>query len=519
MYSCPNYFFEVVLILFRKYDGILLASPLKRLIFVAVSPLNSTYYMKKILIYMVALSLVAFAGSCKKGQSGHADDVDSLALDSTSEDLLPMFLYYHNPDNMQIMFWTSLEKPYEPDSAWTLQVKTRKYEQEYTKLLVSDGRWVDVKFRDEQLKDPDGKDLMIWALHREEVPSCGIRYAFENISDTSYMKGEYGAQMLVLVTDDYLKTHKQLKVESFGWENRRKMDASVVEKLEEQYQMKAQRSVMTCKMEDGRYAYGVVQFKPQNKKVMALQVLTDGTEIYVSEEERTVDEDESSIWNVDDGGEYVPSNILAAFEGAKGLHLCYVRHAAESTETGWISVGKDKKLNIFPNASYYNYVDEPLPFYHVDMARLVKILRRHDSMFENVKMTKWAYWDIDNDAEEEVWIESEDGYGAVFSLVDEEPKLIVAYDTRMTPKKYMSGAIMLKGSCGSGCERVEIVKMEKSRKKHVLTEVHYYQDEEREEAQYEMDGKSVSKETAEQWKEKVLVKENTYGPYFRSFGD
>ena len=84
--------------------------------------------MKKILIYMVALSLVAFAGSCKKGQSGHADDVDSLALDSTSEDLLPMFLYYHNPDNMQIMFWTSLEKPYEPDSAWTLQVKTRKYE-------------------------------------------------------------------------------------------------------------------------------------------------------------------------------------------------------------------------------------------------------------------------------------------------------------------------------------------------------------------------------------------------------
>lgn len=61
--------------------------------------------------------------------------------------------------------------------------------------------------------------------------------------------------------------------------------------------------------------------------------------------------------------------------------------------------------------------------------------------------------------------------------------------------------------------------MEKSRKKHVLTEVHYYQDEEREEAQYEMDGKSVSKETAEQWKEKVLVKENTYGPYFRSFGD
>ena len=47
--------------------------------------------MKKILIYMVALSLVAFAGSCKKGQSGHADDVDSLALDSTS----PKIRNYH----------------------------------------------------------------------------------------------------------------------------------------------------------------------------------------------------------------------------------------------------------------------------------------------------------------------------------------------------------------------------------------------------------------------------------------
>ena len=92
----------------------------------------------------------AIVCACHNGNQPSASD-DSLAADDTLEiealdDTIPMpmFLYYHNPDNMQVVFWTTFNKPDEPNANWDLQQRTRKIASHYTKLLLPNGKFADI---------------------------------------------------------------------------------------------------------------------------------------------------------------------------------------------------------------------------------------------------------------------------------------------------------------------------------------------------------------------------------------
>lgn len=128
--------------------------------------------------------------SCKnKGQAEEAADTDSTAVDSVLAELndttpLPMFLYYMNPQYMQMVYWTNAEKPQKTEdnaeyyaemlNSWGLQDIFHRNAAGYTKMLL-DNKWVDIKFIGEQLKDPDGKVMYGGELHgRASIPSPWI---------------------------------------------------------------------------------------------------------------------------------------------------------------------------------------------------------------------------------------------------------------------------------------------------------------------------------------------------------
>lgn len=474
----------------------------------------------KIKNILLAIAATAFVAACHNGQQPAASTDDTLLADDTPEEVvdttpMPMFLYYHNPDNMQVVFWISLAKPDEPNANWDLQQRTRRIASQYTKLLLPNGKFADVKFTGEQTKDPDGGDLEVFALHHDYAPSAGLNYAFENKKDAKAIK--YGGTMLVLVTDEYLESHKMLTVKDLS-SRQKKMPTTVVKKLEEQYGMKAMRSTVTSEFEGG-YSFGSVQFKPKGGKVLALQVLACGDSVYSIEEWGNYDKTEGATWNVDDGGEYIPSHILAAFEGPNGIDICFIHGAPESTVTGWMTL-RDGQFESFEMGMFYNYIDEPMPFWKKDLAKLQKILEKHDPVFKNVKMTKWTYVWIDNDDEREIWLRSDDEeYGAIFGLKG-EPQLLCTEQGSNKARLY-EGAVSVTGSCGSGCFNMEVVTLKDSRKSRRLQIYRLTApDNSITEEEYKLDGKTTDKATGEQFLQQALKQEHYLkNPSFNVFNN
>lgn len=474
--------------------------------------------MKKIYLLCTAIAFSLMCG-CHNGNNPSATG-DSLSADDTLkiealEDTtpMPMFLYYHNPDNMQVVFWSSLQKPDEPNTNWELQQRTRKIASQYTKLLLPNGKYADVKFIGEQTKDPDGNDLEVFALHHDYAPSAGMRYAFANKNDAKAIK--YGGTMLVVVTDQYLETRKQLPVKDISQRNK-PMPKNVVQKMEKRYGMKALRSSATCEIEGG-YTFGAVQFKPQGDKVLALEVLSRGDSTYSIEEWGNYDKTEGPTWNVDDGGEYIPSHILAAFESPNDIEICFVHGAPESTTTGWLTLHKGQFAK-HELAQFYNWIDEPMPFYKKDMAKLQKILEKHDPMFKNIKMTKWCHVWIDNDDEREIWLRSDDEeYGALFCLKNEPQLLCTEYGNNKA--KLYQGAVYVSGGCGTGCFSMEIVTIKDSRKAHHLEYIRNTPpDGSLDNEGYSLDGKTTDKVNGENFKQQALQQEHYLkNPSFNEF--
>ena len=118
------------------------------------------------------------------GQGSNSGDTDSLTVGDTltveqqDTTLLPVFLYYHNPKNMQVVFWTTLEKTEDSGVEWELQERTRRNAARYTKLFMGYEKAQDVTFVGEQITDPDGEPIPIFGLHHDYVPSAGLNYAF-----------------------------------------------------------------------------------------------------------------------------------------------------------------------------------------------------------------------------------------------------------------------------------------------------------------------------------------------------
>lgn len=484
--------------------------------------------MKKLLIF--AIVAVALMASCKNsGQAApeRPADGDSLTVgdsvvavvnDTTP---LPMYLCIFDKEHMQVPYWTEFVEPKKDGDAdesfdqyhdsWKLQTDFRRNASLYTKLFLDEKTLVDVKYVDELLKNPDGGDAYYGVIHsRPGIPMQGARYAF---ADEKTKIGKMDGNLFLLVTESYLKSRKQLEISNSGQE--KPFAASVVEKLEKQYDMKANRSLSFMRI-GNRYDYGIVQFKPKNKSVWALEVLTDGDKVYSFPVKGWYDSDTSFGWNVDDEGEYNISYIDAAFEGPNGLELCYTRGCVESISVGMFLLRDDKLIRKQYAVFQANIPDEMTPLWK-SYAKQMQKLYLEDDPHENkyYELTRYYAADIDADGYDEYWLrDKDDKHGALFTSKKGNIKLIGVEDGQrqasIRKMKNGNGFVSISGPAGGPSYYYEIYELHNSQvvRKFNAMEVYGEMDE------CHMDGKPYNKEKGSEYL-KALPKESDFYIYFK----
>ena len=412
--------------------------------------------MKRLMF--VAICAMAVMISCKqKGQTAPADDKDSVTavIDSIIEENdttpLPMFLIGGDGKYMHMLYWANIDEPKKGDDAddwvelmhnsWNLQEMFRRNAAQYTNLLAGD-KIVKVKYVDEVLKDPDGKTPSIGQIHgRQEIPSLCARFVYADPKKKS--DSDWGS---VIVTDSYLQSRKQLKVKSCLGNNYNypKLPADIVKQLESKYGMKAQTSQQTCTIGD-RYTMGAIEFKGEYKNAprdkndedrqyaLALEVLIDSGQVCVLEQFGYYSPEYGSSWNADADG-YIPNQIAAAFEGPKGLELCYTHGAPESYCVGML-FPRGEKIIEMQYEIFQTLVDEEIPVWKTDLAVMDKKYHADEMGEEDVKLTKWAYCYIDY-SNEWIWLrDKDDKNGAFFIRKDGKFQLIAIENPRFRPSR------------------------------------------------------------------------------------
>ena len=305
--------------------------------------------MKKLML--VAICAMAVMISCKnKGQTAPADSNDSLnaVIDSIIEENdttpLPMFLVGNDSKYMQMLYWTDIEEPKKGDDDDDAAL--------YTNLIVGGDKTIKVKFIDEVLKDPDGNRPSIGQIHgRDEIPSLCARFDYANAKDKN---GEGSGWGTVIVTDSYLNSRRLLSIKSCAKNYEYpKLDADIVKQLEKEYGMKAKGSSKIAII-DNRYIHGTVEFEGEYKNApkdpydeerkfgLAVELLIDSAKVYKLEQLGYYSPEWGTTWNADADG-YISNDIVAAFEGPKGLELCYTHGAPESYCVGMLYL-RDGKI-------------------------------------------------------------------------------------------------------------------------------------------------------------------------------
>jgi len=422
--------------------------------------------MKKLLL--VAICIIAVMLSCKnKGKTeAPKDKNDSLTatIDSIIEENdttpMPMFLMGYNSKYLQMIYWSQLEEPKktadndewfdEMHQSWALQDMFRRNAAQYTNLIEDDNSITKLKFIDEVLKDPDGNTPSIGEIHgREEIPSLCARFDYANPKDK---KEEHGC---IVVTDSYLKSRQRLNIIHIDseWNKPEPLPEAIVKKLEKQYGMKVERMCLQNKI-DNEYAWGYLQFKGvykeipkdeyghEHKTALALDVLIHGEEVYVNEQVGYYDDEYGPTWNADDQGEYVGCHIRAAFEGPKGLELCFTRYAPESSTIGMFYI-RDEKMICHEYQVYHNLIDEEIPVWKKDFAEMRKLyLDKDPHEHKDIKLTKWAHIYIDYE-NEWIWLRDKDEKNGAIFLRDKNGKIkLIAVETpRMKPSSVSKNGI------------------------------------------------------------------------------
>ena len=354
----------------------------------------------------------------------------------------PMFLLANSNGMMQMVYWTDLDEPQldedyseyydEVHQAWELQEQFRHNASKYTKLIVDGTKTLDVKYVDETFLNPDGEKIFPGELHgNPQIPSAGAWFALQG--DAKMNIDEVSG--IVVVTDSYLASHKPLNIQSATMDEEVPLPPAVIKKMEEKYGMKAELSKKTYIIGD-RYTYGVMQFEgeyknsarkkhnPNEMSALALEIIIDGDKIYSYPVEGWYDPEFGCTWNADDGGEYYPSNIAAAFEGPQGVELCFLHWAPESATTGILTLNNGK-LDRQEYAVYHSLIDEQIPVWKKDIEEMKKLYIAEDpGENENVNLTKWAHVFIDYMGEQ-IWISDEaEENGAFFSREGDKFELI-----------------------------------------------------------------------------------------------
>ena len=414
--------------------------------------------MKKLMLFAI-IAIAVMVGCKNKGQTAPADNKDSLSavIDSIIEENdttpLPMFLIGTDGKYMQMLYWANIEEPKKEDDdddwveimhkSWELQEMFRRNAAQYTNRIVGD-KIVKVKFIDEVLKDPDGNTPSIGEIHgREEIPSLCARFDFVNPKDKTADDPTWG---VVICTDSYLNSRKQLSIKSCAKDDGSlpNLPADIIKQMEKEYGMKAANSPQLSII-GNRYIHGTIQFEGQYKNApkdpndaerkyaLALELIIDSGKVYKLEQLGYYDEEFGCVWNADADG-YIPNSIEAAFEGPKGLELCYTHSAPESFVIGML-FPRGNQLVELEYECFHTLIDEDIPIWKKDLAVMDKMYHADEMGEKDVVLTKWSHCFIDYD-NEWLWLrDKDDKNGAFFIRKDGKFLLVAIENPRLRPSK------------------------------------------------------------------------------------
>ena len=405
----------------------------------------------------------------------------SVAAKDNPATLPPMFLMSSSNGMGLMVYWEDLKEPVKnEDNAefydqmhqdWALQDLFRRNASQYTKLIVNGTITSNVKYVDEVLLNPDGKPMYFGELHgRSEIPSPGARFSL--LSGEPLSADEHGG---ILVTDSYLATHKPMAIRPALEDGVLPLPDNVIKEMENAYGMKVEKSAQSHIIGD-RYIYGVLQFQgeyknskrkkhePDEKSALALEIIIDGSNIYSYPVEGYYFPDEGPTWNADDGGEYFPSFIAAAFEGPQGPEFCFIHWAPESATTGMFFIS-DGKLDCQRYTVYHSLIDEDIPVWKKDIEEMKRLyVDENPGENDGVELTKWAHVFIDWEGEQ-IWISDDaEENGAFFSREDGKLKLIAVVRPNLKPSfpesQNGNNYLMLSGPVGGPSYYYEIYKLQ-----------------------------------------------------------
>ncbi|MBP5229491.1 MAG: hypothetical protein J6Z32_05030 [Bacteroidales bacterium] len=402
--------------------------------------------MKKIAIIVGAVAaVVILLFATKKYWKSEILDGPGMEMEVKEEvdTALPPMFFIGNGEYLQMLYWSNVEEPKKENGnedyfdamhqAWERQELLRRNFDKYTNMLV-DGKTVKVKFVDEILKDPDGNTPSIGEIHgRPDIPALCARYTVVDPKDGYDKDGDnilsnWGA---VIVTDDYLNSRKRLDVK-YSYENAdQTLSPEIVSRMEKEYNMKAQSAYEQCKIGD-RYIHATIEFKGEYKNApkedeyssdrkyaLALELIIDSGKVYKAERLGYYDPEYGTTWNADADG-YIPNHIIAAFEGPKGLELCFSHGAPESFVVGMMYL-RDSTLEEVDYEMYHTLIDEEKPMWKHEIAEICNICKDKDPKLKDVKMSKWSriYVDYNN---EWIWLADKDDKHNAFLFRPEDGK-------------------------------------------------------------------------------------------------
>ena len=235
-----------------------------------------------------------------------------------------------------------------------------------------------------------------------------------------------------------------------------------------EYGMKAANSPQLSII-GNRYIHGTIQFEGQYKNApkdpndaerkyaLALELIIDSGKVYKLEQLGYYDEEFGCVWNADADG-YISNDIAAAFEGPKGLELCYTHGAPESFCIGMIYL-REGKLIEHQYEIFHSLIDEEIPIWKKDIAEMDKMYHADNMSDKNVKLSKWAHCFIDYE-NDWIWLrDKEDKNGAFFIRKDDKFQLMAIETPRLQPSRCDKDGVCylkLSGSAGGPSMQHEI---------------------------------------------------------------
>lgn len=168
-----------------------------------------------------------------------------------------------------------------------------------------------------------------------------------------------GWEMALLLTEDYAKTHKALKVENVGVQYEDGVGEVTVplpmvqiQELEKATGKKVKKSRLNTKIEEDMYQFYTVMFENEGDKAYAMQVFISRKGLHLGKMETTDVEGGEAMWAVDMEGDYPYQGLIAADDDGKTVTFWFTESAPEHIDMGCYRIEDDKVVQRIYSSNY-----------------------------------------------------------------------------------------------------------------------------------------------------------------------